>query len=126
MSYDFERMAMLLDVVHKQATIAPQLTSLAGAAMDELNSMHDDIKADRAKAADAQRQKELDAVAKLEAQRKKQADKDAETETPNGIAQRLRNQPKPIPSGNIDTTPGQPSLLNKDAKDETPIVERRV
>lgn len=41
---DFERMSMLLDVVHKCAGVGPKLTSLANAAMTELTKTNDSVR----------------------------------------------------------------------------------
>lgn len=75
---DFERAAMLLDVVIKVAGAGPKLTSLGNAAMTELTKMNDAIvvasaEAKKQEEAEFHRQKAAEIEAKARQQDKEQA-----------------------------------------------------
>lgn len=92
MDIDFERIAMLLGIVEKQPSVSPKLTSISGAALDELSDMNEEIRAEREARTLEEKRKEDERVGKLRAEAAKQR----EAEEAETLKQNAKPQPKPI------------------------------
>lgn len=91
---DYGRIATLLDVVQKIATIAPRHTYISGMAMDEINALNDEAKEWVVEEGKQKLAREQEAAARIN------ADNAAENE---------RLAPKVIPAKSFETVaPGQP------------------
>lgn len=93
---DFGRCAMLLDVVHKCATVGPKLTSLGNAAMTELTKLNDTIKV-AAQEAELERRR-VEAEEQVAAQAKANAEAEAEDDA---MAKPIA--PRSFPSSKTET-----------------------
>lgn len=116
---DFDRISTLLGIVEKQVTVAPRLTSIAGAAMDELNDINEEIRAGREERTLAEKRKEDERIGQQQAEAAKRQEAEAE----EMAKQQAEAQP---PVEKIDTTPGMPSaqpVPNPSNDDER--IERR-
>jgi len=91
MEIDFERIAMLLSVVEKATSVSPKLTSISGAAMDELTDLNEEIRADREARTLAEKKKNDEIAAKQQAEAAKQR----EAEEAETLKQNAKPQPKP-------------------------------
>lgn len=128
---DFERAALLMAIMEKQANVSPMLTSISGAASQELKAIAEDCRQNAIERADAIRKEEQVAEAKrLEAVK----EHDAQNAQPRGPIQPAEGQPympgQPDPNvrssradGKPDTDPNA-NLANTDKPD--PVIDRRV
>ena len=80
MSVDFNRVGMLLMVVEKISTVAPQMTSILGAAMAEIKDMNDEAAKEAAKVKAEADKKAAEEKAKADAEAKAKADAEAKVQ----------------------------------------------
>lgn len=66
---DFERVAMLLNVVQKQASVAPQYMAISAIAMSEIKEMNEEAQAHLNQLAKDRQEAEQEAAIELERQR---------------------------------------------------------
>lgn len=131
MTINFERAAMLMDVVQKVASVAPAYTALSGVAMGELKKMNDEAQ-EHLNELGRQRLKEEQAAAARLAEHNRKATEEQVAQ--DAKAQQAAQVPKPIA-----IMPGEPvpdvvraeagEILETDAPqfpDDTAPVTRRV
>lgn len=91
---DYGRIATLLDVVQKIATIAPKHTYISGMAMDEINALNDEAKEWVVEEGKRKLAEEQEAAARINA---------------DNAAQDAAQAPKAVPAKSFETVaPGQP------------------
>lgn len=105
---NFEHAAMLLDVVQKVASVAPQYTALSSAAMNELKEMQDVAAQEQVELGRQRLKAEQEEAARIDAHNQKAADEQAAAEAKQkAIADaKNRNPVKPI-----NVKPGEPDEL---------------
>lgn len=90
--FDFERAAMLMGVMEKQATIGVKATAIGGLAAAALNEMNEEAKAIAKRRAEAMRDLERKRDEKLAQQR---ADQEAQAHAEADETQQLNVHPQP-------------------------------
>lgn len=120
---DFERVAMLLDVVQKVASVAPQYMAISSAAMNEVKEMQD-VAAEEAAELGRQRLKaEQEEAARITEHNQKAADEqvDAEAKQKAIVDAKNRNPAKPI-----NVKPGEPDELEAIKQQGEPAYDQGV
>lgn len=107
---DFDRAAVLLDVVQKVAGVAPQYMAISSAAMNELKEMQDIASEEHAELGRKRLQAEQEEAARLTQEAQDEANRQAKFEAnQKTIADtNARQNVKPI-----NVTPGEPNELEE-------------
>lgn len=107
---DFDRAAVLLNVVEKVAGVVPQYMAISSAAMNELKEMQDIASEEHAELGRQRLQAEQEEAARLTQEAQAQADKQIEFEAKQReIAEaKAKQSVKPI-----NVTPGEPHELEE-------------
>lgn len=117
---DFERAAVLMDVVQKVATVAPAYTALSGVAMGELKEYNDVAQQYLNELGRQRLAEEQAAAAKINAE----AEKQSRANQPKAIPANTLRVPTPMPGEPVDSRIDQETDVPQFPDDESTVTRR--